>query len=664
MAKNSDFSSWTQKSSKWIFGVLVGIMAISLVVSFGSGGLDGCGGGGSDREAGSVFNKTVNESEFLAARRKTVAYSRWMTINGGMFGGGVQPGMIIGYVMRQGRWLFPDPKPAELDQKTFELIALKQYAGMCGLTVSTEEVKERIKQLCQSAQIPTEPEFDMEKYKAMVGLIFDTDAGTFENFVHDMLAIDKMLDLATDGPSVDVGGVVSAMGKDERKYRVQVASIDPSKFDQKIYTPGPDEVLKYYESHKMKFQVPEKYQVEFLFADVEKFKESQGEPTDDEMNKFYNDNKAKYTDGPPPHDPDHEGHDHEPPQVGKTKPFDEVKEDVRKQVKSQKAGRAAAEAMRKVNASLGDKLSKLTEDAAKEVAADETFKGKPQGEIDAEVRKRKLAKTGGIFGELMEAAKKENVVLTNDISLKFSDKEFDEIEKRVGKASDTFQIMSFVKSHQVGDFSLMAKTDKGSVIYRLNVKDAPYEPGPSGPIADRIKKLVVAEKRKEWAKKDADEIVKQIEAAATSEREVARKSQAKLAMLARLREQQPGIFLVSDYFKSNESGNFGLENAALASAVKTQITQPPPAGTEMTAGHTVAIAGDSVGGDKKDWGFVAVVDDIINLVPDEGTLWPEIQEAERNKRGDRRSQKIKEIVLMAAVVDKSKELQNKRTGDE
>jgi hypothetical protein len=650
----NDFSAWTQKSTKWIFGSIIAVMAISLTISFGSGGIGGCGSSQGNREAGTVFDRKVTETEYLRAHRRALAYHRWTAIHS--FG---NPGLFINYAMRTGQFIgAQDPKEDELNKKAFEMLALRHYATMCGLAVSEEEIAGKITSLCAGANIPTAP-IDMEKYERMVGIVFASTVTDFEQLVPDMLLIDKAIELAVETPSVDFRGVLEGLGKENRELRALVASIDPEQFLKEMRQPGPEEILSYYEKSKAKFQVPEKYQVEFLLADVEKIKEKLAEPTEEEMKKFYDDNKALYTEGGGHSEDD--GHDHEGPvPQGRTKPYDEVKEEVRKQVKTRKAQRTAFETMQKVNAALGDKIKKLRDEVSKDVDADSQWKDKPQSERDLETRKRVNEKSGSFFNELVKEFEMSGVALTNDITIRFTEKQTEEVENRAGKPTDSFRVVDFVKAQQVGVFSPLAKTEKGSVIYRLNAKEAAHEAGLSDAVKRQIIRAMAADKLKERAGKAADELAKRITGAADLEPNPHKKNAAKLAAVAKICEQEPDLFKRTNYFKASQSGAMGLGDASIEQAVKNALTGNPE---QIAAGHAVAIRGSSVGGEKGDWGFVAVVEDVVQGAPDDANFWAKVQEAEDREKTKRRDQQVKSIVLLAAIVDKSKELKNRPADD-
>ena len=306
--------------------------------------------------------------------------------------------------------------------------------------------------------------------------------------------------------------------------------------------------------------------------------------------------------------------------------------------------------MLKVNARLGEKWTALRKTTTEAVAADKDWKDKSDSERNVEARKRAGQASGAIFNDLLKEF--DGSELKNDITLRFSSKQTEEVEKLAGKPSDNFSPAEFSKSNQIGTFSPLVKTDKGAALFRLNVKEDSYVPDLTEPVKLQIIRELAKEKLKGRSGKAAQEIVAKINATPS----------ARMQTFMQFRETRPELFKQTIWFKSNVSSDLGTGEFALGNAIKDAVNGAP----DPQAGVAIKIDGEKVGGEKRDWGFLAVIEDVVNLMPDDvdKLLNAKRKEDEDGSKQKRREQRVKEIVGLANKIDKTKELKARPANDD
>jgi len=114
----------------------------------------------------------------------------------------------------------------------------------------------------------------------------------FEADVARELLITKMRNIALEGTVVTPQEIEQEYKRRHDKIKIQYVTIAGDKLRSEIQV-TPDELRKYYESHKPLYQVPEKRDLGILIVDQAKLEQTI-QPTDADLLRVYNDNKDSY----------------------------------------------------------------------------------------------------------------------------------------------------------------------------------------------------------------------------------------------------------------------------------------------------------------------------------------------------------------------------------
>jgi peptidyl-prolyl cis-trans isomerase D len=169
------------------------------------------------------------------------------------------------------------PKPLEglyARQILTQLVYAKeiQYeAKRLGITVSNEEVADRVKQFLPTAFNGDSP-VGMDQYAQQVQQRFGMTVPVFEDLIKQGLLEEKFRRLVTDGISASPTELMEQYRYQNEKVKLDYALIKPDDLEAKI-TPTETEIKESYEKHKSQYQIPEKRVVEYGLIDLTKLRQ-------------------------------------------------------------------------------------------------------------------------------------------------------------------------------------------------------------------------------------------------------------------------------------------------------------------------------------------------------------------------------------------------------
>jgi len=182
------------------------------------------------------------------------------------------------------------PKPLEglyARQILSQLVYAKeiQYeAKRLGITVSNEEVADRVKQFLPTAFNGDSP-VGMDQYAQQVQQRFGMTVPVFEDLIKQGLLEEKFRRLVTDGISASPTELTEQYRYQNEKVKLDYALIKPDDLEAKI-TPTEAEIKEAYEKHKSQYQIPEKRVVEYGLIDLTKLRQGV-QISDDELKVKY-----------------------------------------------------------------------------------------------------------------------------------------------------------------------------------------------------------------------------------------------------------------------------------------------------------------------------------------------------------------------------------------
>src|SRR5579859_2618172 len=166
-----------------------------------------------------------------------------------------------------------------------------QYeANRLGITVTNEEIADRVKQILPTAFNGDNP-VSMDQYAQQVQR-FNMTVPVFEDLIRKGLLEEKFQRLVTDGVSVGPSELLEQYRYQNEKVKLDYAVIKPEDLEAKI-TPDEAEIKAAYEKRKSQYQLPEKRVVEYALVDQIKLRQTT-QISDDDLKLKYQQNIQDY----------------------------------------------------------------------------------------------------------------------------------------------------------------------------------------------------------------------------------------------------------------------------------------------------------------------------------------------------------------------------------
>src|SRR5258708_1426511 len=148
-----------------------------------------------------------------------------------------------------------------------------QYeANRLGVTVTNEEIAERVKQYLPTAFNGDSP-VGMDQYAQQVQQRFNMTVPVFEDLIKQGLLEEKFRRLVTDGISAGPSELMEQYHYQNEKVKLQYALVKPEDLESKI-APSDAEIKDAYEKRKSQYMLPEKRAVEYGLVDQVKLRQA------------------------------------------------------------------------------------------------------------------------------------------------------------------------------------------------------------------------------------------------------------------------------------------------------------------------------------------------------------------------------------------------------
>jgi len=177
-----------------------------------------------------------------------------------------------------------------LDQLLFQK-EIEYEAKQLGVTVSNEEVADRIKQYLPTAFNGGTP-IAMDQYTAQVQQRFQLTVPAFESLIRQSLLEEKFRKLVTDGVSAGPAEIQDEFRTKNEKVKLDYVLIKPEDLESKI-TPDEAEIKAAYEKNKANYKIPERRIVRYGLVDVNQIRQSI-QISDDQLKAVYLQNIQSY----------------------------------------------------------------------------------------------------------------------------------------------------------------------------------------------------------------------------------------------------------------------------------------------------------------------------------------------------------------------------------
>jgi len=176
-----------------------------------------------------------------------------------------------------------------LDQMIFSR-ALDLEAQRLGISVTSQEESERIKQLLPSAF--EGGGFAKDRYVAEVQNRLGMSVPEFESFLRDDMLMEKFRRLVTASVNVSPSEVENEFRRRNEKVQIEYALVKPAELASSIH-PTEAELSAYYSKNAGRYQVPEKRSARYALLDLAKLRES-ATVNDEALHAYYNAHLDQY----------------------------------------------------------------------------------------------------------------------------------------------------------------------------------------------------------------------------------------------------------------------------------------------------------------------------------------------------------------------------------
>lgn len=376
--------------------------------------------------------------------------------------------------------------PEEHYTRIAESLALNRRAAEAlGIRISEDDVEAWIQQEGQ----PWQGQGAEEGFKPDVFAThlrsFQMSEPQFREFLATMLACERYLSLMTDyaRPTNDE----LAVSRSDSSLRLSYALFNPEESKARIII-TPSDIQKYYKENAARFQSSRRIAFDYLIAEHEAFLTAAERPTDADLRAYFDANPAQFTlpapaprEGQPPPDPP-------------KKKFEDVRDEIRGILVRQRGQPKTQAAFRKLLERIGRDLSAAKDPAALALAGSKLN----LTAMASEFREAGTPLTWGVTPTLGETLEDEKIV-----------------EGKIGRATNPHYAWDkFVfaeKQPVVGTIcGFPVETDRGLVLVRM-LQQTSGGPVPQDAAQDRrIERILEAKERAEAAQKSAKEFGKRI----------------------------------------------------------------------------------------------------------------------------------------------------------
>ena len=594
------FAKNVNRYFKYVLIGMVVLIAVSLVIS----GNVGQGQQEAEKTVARIFGSvSISNLEWNRATMKAGAWFRLKAVREIDDGADYNSMQIREHLFkfREGygmlAWHEPfQPSQEDLKAAARELIILGYDAKAKQVRATDEEVDAIIRGYLSRAGIGDE---DPERQADFSRRYFLASNADFRDTVRDSILIDKALSLDVGGCNIRYEEIFAEKLANSRSVRVLVAGIDGARLPGDIVAVTDDEIRTEFDRARESYKMGGKVQLEYLMASYDDFKSRIKEPTPDEIKKYYDEHKREFLKPLAKEEGHHEGdgHDHGPPKE-EFKTQEEVQEEIIRKIKERLASNEAYNAIKTISSKdVAERWYKLLEEEKTKEPKD-----------SKSVKDRALARTAALLAEVKDKYKAQGIELRNGITLPFEKESRDSFDSELGKPSKN-DPLEWAFQGPVGEIAhQIYQSDKGVSLIRISNKVEGYASDLTSAIREKIRQDLMKDRVAGRAKKLATEIVSRIKANGSPEVE-------------RLKNRPDVVIQRSSYLSAaTPDADSGLVPPSLAQQVKSKILRPtapdPMALVKPTGIEAQTIDGDVVGGDRRDWAFIVVVEDSVQVSPE------------------------------------------------
>lgn len=264
------------KTQKWIFGVLLTLVCISMVWYLVPGGMNDPTGSPQAGSVATVGDEPVSTLDVEQAARNMARQQ---------FRGQV-PEQVLPLFMRQAA------------EQLIAQKALVYEAKRAGFEVTEDELRQVLHQ-GQFGELffPNGKFIGQDAYENAVQNYFQLGVKEFEDKLRAQLLLQKLISMATTGVDVSDAEIAKEYQHQNVKVKLEYAVLTTADME-KLIKPTDAELKKYYEDNKSRYAgaIPEKRKANYVVIDRQKIQDqAKQQITNDQLLGYYNGHREQYT---------------------------------------------------------------------------------------------------------------------------------------------------------------------------------------------------------------------------------------------------------------------------------------------------------------------------------------------------------------------------------
>jgi peptidyl-prolyl cis-trans isomerase D len=249
-----------RKHSKWLLWIIAGATIFSMVYYIGfnptRGGSSGYQSVNTNLVSGSIYGEKVTLENYTRAKRDVDLY----------------------FLLNYGSWALHNPNMSEarLQQEIYIRMMLLQKAKSLGIHVSDAQVEQEAAVYLRSPALirALGAHTQSVPFDAFVKQVLaeeDMDAGDFQNFVRDDIAVQQLQAIySLSGEMITPGEAVAEYMRDYQEFSVQAVFFSASNFLSRVSIP-PTEVGLFYTNYMAQYRLPDRVQVSYVLFSLSNY---------------------------------------------------------------------------------------------------------------------------------------------------------------------------------------------------------------------------------------------------------------------------------------------------------------------------------------------------------------------------------------------------------
>ncbi len=340
----------------------------------------------------------------------------------------------------------------------------------------------------------------------------------FEETVREMLMVEKFYGLARKSATVSLKEVFDEYVKQNEESSARVVAFRAADLGRTVREISGAEVARHFQTTRDRYKIPDRVQIGYAFAGNEAMIAQVPEPAEEDLRKYYDEHKDRWVDYAPlfPEDSKKEGAGSGEPPKDDAKKDEPAKDDAKKE----ESGSSAPK----------DEDGDGEPDAKDGKSEEPAVKQKPFEQVKAEVLKAyKEEKAKDLAFEKVDEL--ERALDEARLNMDNQDVDFEALARKIGVPYEVSAFLSRrslpslyekigfsqrfaeqVLSMEEGEFSGRLSTDKGGIVYRVLRKRAAEVPHLTDDIRKQVIKDLQTKKGRELAQTRAAEFKAAVEA--------------------------------------------------------------------------------------------------------------------------------------------------------